>query len=111
MQLPGLVAARQLGPIVATGKPICHVSLTIASQGRPVYLDVWESTTPPPRIPGTRQGVLIFAGVGDNRTTEQLVNFSESLSHTGPFGVVREGARGGRSVRVARLAAVPPWYP
>jgi hypothetical protein len=83
MLLPGLVAARQLGPIVANGEPIRHVSLTISSRGGPVYLDVWEPTPSPSPIPGTRQGVLIIAGVGDNRTTEQLVNLTESLARAG----------------------------
>jgi dienelactone hydrolase len=84
MLLPGLVAARQLAPIVANGEPIHHVSLTLSSQGGPVYLDVWEpATLPPPPIPGARQGVLIIAGVGDNRTTEQLINLTESLARAG----------------------------
>jgi dienelactone hydrolase len=79
--LPGLVAARQLGPIVATGEPIRHVSLTVPSQGGTVYLDVWEPTTPLPLIPGTREGMLIIPGAGDNRTTAQLINLTESLAH------------------------------
>lgn len=81
--LPGLVAARQLGPIVASSEPIRHVSLTVPSQGGPVYLDVWEPTTPPPPVPGAREGVLIIPGAGDNRTTEQLINLTESLARAG----------------------------
>jgi hypothetical protein len=83
MLLPGLVAARQLGPIVASGEPIHHVSLTVPSQGGTVDLDVWEPTTAPPPIPGTREGVLIIPGVGDNRTTGQLINLTESLARAG----------------------------
>jgi hypothetical protein len=83
MLVPALVAARPLAPIVASGEPIRHVSLTISSQAGPVYLDVWEPTTSTPPIPGSRQGVLIIPGVGDNRTTPQLVNLTESLARTG----------------------------
>jgi hypothetical protein len=83
MLAPGLVAARQLAPVVASGEPIRHVSLTISSQGGRVHLDVWEPTTPPPLIPGTRQGVLIIPGVGDNRAVPQLVNLTESMARTG----------------------------
>jgi hypothetical protein len=81
--VPGLVAARQLAPILATGEPIRHVSETISSQAGPVYLDIWAPTTAPPLIPGARQGVLIIPGVGDNRTTPQLVNLNESLARAG----------------------------
>src|SRR5258708_8330386 len=83
MLLPGLVAARQLGPIVASGEPIRHISLTVPSQGGTVDLDVWEPTTAPPPIPGAREGVLIIPGVGDNRTTAQLINLTESLARAG----------------------------
>lgn len=83
MLVPELVATRPLAPIVATGEPIRHVSLTISSQAGPVYLDVWAPTTAPPPIPGARQGILIIPGVGDNRTTPQLVNITESLARSG----------------------------
>lgn len=83
MLLPGVVAARPLAPVVASGEPIRHVSLTVSSQGGPVYLDVWEPTTPPPLIPAARMGVLIIPGVGDNRAVPQLVNLTESLARTG----------------------------
>jgi hypothetical protein len=83
MLVPGVVAARPLAPVVVSGEPIRHVSLTVSSQGGPVYLDVWEPTTSPPLIPGARQGVLIIPGVGDNRDVPQLVNLNESLARTG----------------------------
>lgn len=83
MLVPELVATRPLAPIAATGEPIHHVSLTISSQAGPVYLDVWGPTTVPPPIPGARQGILIIPGVGDNRTTPQLVNITESLARSG----------------------------
>jgi hypothetical protein len=81
--LPGVVAGRQLAPIVASGDPIRHVSLTISSQDGPVFLDVWEPTPAPPPIPGARQGILIIAGVGDNRENPQLINLTESLARVG----------------------------
>jgi dienelactone hydrolase len=83
MLLPGLVALRQFAPLVANGEPIRHASLTISSQADPVYLDVWEPTASPPPIPGTRQAVLIVAGVGDNRSNTQLINLTESLARSG----------------------------
>ncbi|HEX6796923.1 MAG TPA: hypothetical protein VF116_04310 [Ktedonobacterales bacterium] len=83
MLVPGVVVARPLAPVVASGEPIRHVSLTIASQGGPVYLDVWEPTPAPPLIPGARMGILIIPGVGDNRAVPQLVNLTESLARTG----------------------------
>lgn len=83
MLAPGLVAERPLAPVVASGEPIRHVSLTIPSQAGPVFLDVWEPTTALPPIPGARQGLLIIPGVGDNRGVEQLVNLTESLARSG----------------------------
>lgn len=83
MLVPGLVTARQLAPVVASGEPVRHVSLTIPSRAGPVYLDVWEPTTSPPPIPGARQGLLIIPGVGDNRAVPQLINLTESLARTG----------------------------
>src|SRR5215469_15881276 len=44
MLVPAVVVARPLAPVIASGEPIRHVSLTISSQGGPVYLDVWEPT-------------------------------------------------------------------
>lgn len=44
---------------------------------------MWEPTTSPPPVPGARQGILIIAGVGDNRDNPQLINLSESLAHVG----------------------------
>lgn len=83
MLLPGIVAATQLGPIVANGEPIRHVALTVPSRGGTVNLDVWSPTTAPAPIPGVREGVLVIPGVGDERGEPQLINLMESLARTG----------------------------
>jgi hypothetical protein len=83
MLVPGLVTTRQLAPVVASGEPIRHVSLTVPSRDGPAYLDVWEPTTPPPLSPGARAGMLIIPGVGDNRKVPELINLTESLARTG----------------------------
>jgi dienelactone hydrolase len=85
MLLPGIVAATQLGPIMASGEPIRPhpISLTVPSQGGTVDLDVWEPTSSPPPIPGAREGVLVLPGVGDERGEPQLINLMESLARAG----------------------------
>jgi dienelactone hydrolase len=83
MLLPALISASQLGPIVASGEPIRHTSLTIPSRGGDVSLDVYEPTPNPPLIPGAREGVVIIPGVGDERGEPQLLNLTESLARAG----------------------------
>lgn len=83
MLLPALIAAQQLAPVVANGEDFRHTSLTIPSQGGDVSLDVYAPTAAPPLVPGAREGVLILAGVGDERQEPQLVNLLESLARAG----------------------------
>lgn len=81
--LPALVAAAQPAPLVVTGEPVRHTRLTIASGNGPVYLDVYAPATLPPPVPGSREGVVIIPGVGDNRSDPQLINLSESMARAG----------------------------
>ncbi|HEX6122944.1 MAG TPA: hypothetical protein VFY89_07280 [Ktedonobacterales bacterium] len=83
MLLPALISASQPGPVVASGEPIRHTSLTIPSRGGDVSLDVYEPSGAPPPIPGAREGVVIIPGVGDERGEGQLKNLLESLARSG----------------------------
>ena len=81
--LPALVAATQPAPLVIAGDPVQHTRLTIPSQNGPVYLDVYAPSTPVPPVPGSREGVVIIPGVGDNRNDPQLRNLLESMARAG----------------------------
>lgn len=81
--LPALIAAAQPAPLVIAGDPVQHTRLTIPSQNGPVYLDVYAPSTPVPPVPGSREGVVIIAGVGDNRDDKQLRNLLESMARSG----------------------------
>ena len=60
MLLPALVFASQPAPLTLNGEEVRHTSLTVPSQGGPVYLDVYEPVAPPPPVPGAREGVVII---------------------------------------------------
>lgn len=81
--LPPLLTASQPAAFVALGEGMRHTQLTIPSANGTVYLDVYAPTAAPPPIPGARGGMLLIPGVGDNRTTPQLINLSTSLAHAG----------------------------
>lgn len=81
--LPELILAEQPGLLSLAEDPIRHIQKTIPSSSGTVYLDVYEPTTPPPAFPGAREGLVVIPGVGDERTVDQLVNFSEGLARAG----------------------------
>ncbi|HEX8732002.1 MAG TPA: hypothetical protein VF725_08060 [Ktedonobacterales bacterium] len=81
--LPALIGASEPGVLLLAGDPIHHTQRVIPSDDGPVYLDTWAPTTPPPPLPGSREGLLLIPGVGDNRGVEQLVNLAESLARAG----------------------------
>ena len=81
--LPALLTATEPPPLLIAGDPIRHTQRSIESQDGPVYLDIYAPTTPPPPIPGTRQGLLLISGVGDNRGVPQFVNLAQSLARSG----------------------------
>lgn len=81
--LPALVSASQPAPLVLAGDPVRHTRLVVPSRNGPVYLDIYAPSTTSPLIPGSRAGVVIIPGVGDNRGDPQLVNLSESMARAG----------------------------
>ena len=52
--LTSFITASQPAPLVLNGEPIRHTTRTISSQAGPVYLDIYEPTTPTPPVPGAR---------------------------------------------------------
>lgn len=81
--LPGLLAAAQPAWEVPAVEPITHSQRTLASPTGTVYLDVYAPSTDAPPVPGAREGILLIAGVGDQRNNAQLINFSRTLASSG----------------------------
>ncbi len=81
--LPTLLSASAPVPLVLAGDPVRFRRLTISSASGPVFLDIYEPTTPPPLIPGGREAIIDVPGAGDNRAVPQLVNLSQSLAREG----------------------------
>jgi dienelactone hydrolase len=80
--LPALVSAEQPAPLTLLGDQVRHVQKTIPSGGT-VYLDIYEPATSVPPLPGSREGLVLIPGVGDNRQVPQLINLSEALARAG----------------------------
>jgi pimeloyl-ACP methyl ester carboxylesterase len=80
---PAIIAASEPAPLALMGEPIRHVQKTIPSSSGPVYLDIYEPTSPVPPIPGAREGLVLIPGVGDNRQVPQLINLVQSLARIG----------------------------
>jgi acetyl esterase/lipase len=78
-----LITQSEPVPLVLAGEPVRHTETTIPSQDGTVYLDIYAPTTPPPAIPGTRAGVVVIPGVGDNRHVGQLVNILTATARAG----------------------------
>jgi pimeloyl-ACP methyl ester carboxylesterase len=81
--LPDLLSVSQSGPSSWSNEPIAHSQLTAHSLGGTIHLDVYAPVTAVPLLARVRSGILVIAGVGDNRQDPQLVNLLESLAHTG----------------------------
>ncbi len=81
--LPAFLSATEPLPLQLAGEPIRHTQITLAASNGPVYIDIYAPTAAPPPIPGARQALVTIPGVGDNRTSAQLINFSESLARAG----------------------------
>ncbi|HKD73983.1 MAG TPA: hypothetical protein VKB76_00755, partial [Ktedonobacterales bacterium] len=81
--LPSLIGAHQPAPIVAAGDDIRKISLTLQSQAGTVYIDGYAPVDTAPVIPGSRQGVILMTGVGDNRSIDQLVNLEQAMARSG----------------------------
>ncbi|HEY7021842.1 MAG TPA: hypothetical protein VH349_12045, partial [Ktedonobacterales bacterium] len=83
MLLPSVITSTQPAPLTVSGGDVRHTEVTITSANGPVYLDVYEPVDTPPPIPGAREGILVIAGVGDNRKEPALVNISMALARAG----------------------------
>jgi dienelactone hydrolase len=83
MLLPSVITSAQPAPLAVNGGDVRHSQVTISSESGPVYLDVYEPVDAAPPIPGAREGILVIAGVGDNRKEPALVNISTALARAG----------------------------
>jgi dienelactone hydrolase len=81
--LPEFLSASQPGLLTLAEEPIRHTQTTVPSLNGTVFLDVYAPTTSPPPIPGTREGLVVIPGVGDERAEPQLINFSQALARAG----------------------------
>jgi acetyl esterase/lipase len=81
--LPGLLEAAQPPWEEPVAEPITHSQRTLASPTGTVYLDIYAPSTDAPPVPGTREGILLIPGVGDQRKDAQLINFSRTLASSG----------------------------
>lgn len=80
---PALITQSEPAPLLLAGDPVRHSESTIHSQDGTVYLDIYAPTASPPPIPGARAGLVVIAGVGDNRKVGQLINLLTSVARTG----------------------------
>jgi acetyl esterase/lipase len=83
MLLPAVITSAQPAPLVVSGGDVRHKQIEISSANGPTYLDVYESVDAVPAVPGARAGILVIAGVGDNRKEPALVNISTALARAG----------------------------
>jgi acetyl esterase/lipase len=81
--LPSVITSAQPAPLVASGGDVRHSQVTITSANGPAYLDVYAPVDAVPPIPGARAGLLVIAGVGDNRQEPALVNIATALARAG----------------------------
>lgn len=81
--LPALLSASEPAPLAVAGEPVRLKRIILSSATGPVFLDIYEPTTPLPPIPGGREAIIDVAGAGDNRAIPQLVNLSEAFAHEG----------------------------
>jgi len=83
MLLPSVITSTQPAPLTVSGGDVRHREVEITSANGPVYLDVYEPVDAVPPVPGAREGLLVIAGVGDNRKEAALVNISTALARAG----------------------------
>ena len=81
--LPALLSASEPPPLVLAGDSVRFRRITISSTIGPIFLDIYEPTTPPPPIPGGREAIIDVLGAGDNRAVPQLINLSQALAREG----------------------------
>lgn len=81
--LPGILGAGQQTWQQPVAESVTHTQKTLSSASGPVYLDVYAPSASAPLVPGSREGMLMIAGVGDNRREPQVVNFAQTLARAG----------------------------
>lgn len=81
--LPALISFSEPAPLLLAGDPVRFKRITISSAIGPVFLDIYEPTTPPPPIPGGREAIITLVGAGDNRTVPQFTNLAQSFAREG----------------------------
>jgi dienelactone hydrolase len=81
--LPGLLAAAQPPWEEPVAEPITQSERTLNSPTGTIYLDIYAPATDAPPVPGSREGILLIPGVGDQRKDAQLINFSRTLASSG----------------------------
>ncbi len=81
--LPGILSASQPTWQQPIAEAVIHTRRTISTASGPVYLDVYAPSTGAPLVPGSREGMLMITGVGDNRQEPQVINFAQTLARAG----------------------------
>ncbi|QBD78626.1 hypothetical protein EPA93_22575 [Ktedonosporobacter rubrisoli] len=81
--LPALISASEPAPLALAGNPVRFIRTTLPSSAGPVYLDIYEPADALPLVPGKRAAIITIAGVGDNRSSPQLVNLDRALAREG----------------------------
>ncbi len=81
--LPALIGASEPAPLVLAGDSVRFRRITMSSAIGPIFLDLYEPTTPPPPIPGGREAIIDIAGAGDQRAVPQLINLQRSFAREG----------------------------
>jgi acetyl esterase/lipase len=85
--LPALVTNTQPETLKLSGEPIRFTEITVPAKGGTTYLDIYEPSTAPPPIPGSREAVIMVTGVGDNRKFQPWINLAESMARSGLVAV------------------------
>lgn len=80
---PALITSSQTAALVASGGDVRHTQMVASAARGSAFLDVYAPTDPVPLIPGKRAGILIIAGVGDNRQDPAVINLCLSLARSG----------------------------
>lgn len=81
--LPALVTGEQPAPLRLVGGEVHHTTRTLDARGGRLFLDIYAPADGTPPVPGSREGVVLIPGVGDNRQEPQLLNLAESLARSG----------------------------
>src|SRR6185312_10042602 len=81
--LPGILSASQPGWQQPVAQPVTHTQKTFSAANGTVFLDIYAPASAAPPVPGSRAGMLVITGVGDNRKEPQVINFSQTFARAG----------------------------